>query len=216
MHVIKHSSTMSQDMFASQVSQVGVLWEIPVYPAEDVPAEEDLDENGPTLMNNNLAEVAEDGPALNNNLLDKTQESVANNVMCQHSKKYLKESYIRNHVKICMGEGAKLKCKFCEKSFLHKVRKDEHEKKVHLKEVIKIVCTECGKVFRREATMRTHMQIHKDESYQCNLCEKVFDSMYKNKEHRRKVHQPRATCPVCFKEFAQKQNVQKHMLVAHK
>ena len=117
---------------------------------------------------------------------------------------------------MCTGVGAKIKCKFCEKQFLHKVRKEEHEKKYHLNEDINLICIECGKTFRREATLRTHMQVHKEESYQCNLCDKVFESNFKMKEHRRKVHKPRVKCPHCEKELAQKQNVKKHISVAHK
>ena len=60
------------------------------------------------------------------------------------------------------------------------------------------------------------MQVHKEESYQCNLCDKVFESNFKMKDHRRKVHKPRVKCPHCEKEFAQKQNVKKHISVAHK
>ena len=58
------------------------------------------------------------------------------------------------------------------------------------------------------------MQIHKDESYQCSLCDKVYDSAYKMKEHRRKIHRPKVKCLFCEKEFAQKQNVKKHVAVA--
>ena len=88
-------------------------------------------------------------------------------------------------------------------------------KKNHLKEAINLICTECGKTFRREATLRTHMQVHKEESYQCSLCDKVYDSAYKMKEHRRKIHRPKVNCPICQKEFAQKQNVKKHVASAH-
>ena len=39
--------------------------------------------------------------------------------------------------------------------------------------------------------------------------------IYKIKEHRRKIHHPKVKCPFCEKEFAQKQNVNKHVAVAH-
>ncbi|XP_055626281.1 gastrula zinc finger protein XlCGF26.1-like [Toxorhynchites rutilus septentrionalis] len=50
-------------------------------------------------------------------------------------------------------------------------------------------CSLCGKAFKRQRTLKEHMASHTGEVlYQCDFCEKTFNSHANHASHRKKVH----------------------------
>lgn len=49
-------------------------------------------------------------------------------------------------------------------------------------------CKECGKEFSNKATLKNHMEIHMNNSYQCNLCLKTFGTKNSFNVHMSRSH----------------------------
>ena len=135
---------------------------------------------------------------------------------CDNCKKEFKKAYIKDHKKLCTGKGG-FPCDECSKVFIHTKRLIFHVNKVHRNSIEQIVCDVCGKHFNREASHSVHKQVHKGETFGCEVCPKIFLSPNQLKEHFRHAHNPKQTvkCDLCNKVFACKQNVEKHVINVH-
>eukprot|EP01084_Bolivina_argentea_P151819 264952_1 len=66
----------------------------------------------------------------------------------------------------------------------------------------KFVCTECGKKYKHECNLKSHMKIHSDEALICSHCNKRFGRKANYKEHLR-IHTGETPyqCSYCLRKF---------------
>ena len=84
----------------------------------------------------------------------------------------------------------RFKCSECGDAFVQKKVLDDHMKYKHSEER-NYVCEVkgCGKAFKSEANLRSHMISHSDEKkYQCPHCEKAYKTNRDRQTHVFKEH----------------------------
>lgn len=101
-------------------------------------------------------------------------------------------------------------CKFCQKTFLHKSRRDIHER-IHTGER-PFQCTFCDKSFTLKTNKECHERIHTGEKpFSCSYCGKSFAQLNNKRGHER-IHtgEKPYTCQFCNKTFTQSSNKTMH------
>ena len=99
------------------------------------------------------------------NVNDETEEQ------CQRSLENENDISDINEKKI-----KKNQCKFCEKHFVTKQRKEKHER-IHTGEK-PFHCTMCQKAFTQEHYLKRHDRVHTGEKpFQCQICKKCFNDV---------------------------------------
>lgn len=100
---------------------------------------------------------------------------------------------------------------------------DEDEDKIRLqREVDKIARTErkcdiCNQEFATYAGLKYHRARHKEETFPCTQCDKVYLSYTSLNGHLRAVHKGVVYgCPVCGQKFTRRGSVKRHMETQHK
>lgn len=101
-------------------------------------------------------------------------------------------------------------CKYCHKTFLHKSRRDIHER-IHTGER-PFQCSYCDKSFTLKTNKECHERIHTGEKpFSCSYCGKSFAQLNNKRGHER-IHtgeKPYA-CQFCNKTFTQSSNKTMH------
>ena len=104
----------------------------------------------------------------------------------------------------------KNECKFCEKDFATKQRKETHER-VHTGEK-PFHCTFCQKAFTLEHHLKRHDRIHTGEKpFQCNTCTRYFNDTGSLKRHER-IHtgEKPYQCKYCKTSFTHSKTLKNH------
>ena len=106
----------------------------------------------------------------------------------------------------------KSRCRECLKSF--PIEEIEVHQSLCKPEFI---CTICGKILRREASLKCHMEYEHGEikPVKCELCEKIFKSESSLSAHIRTIHTKpveKTTCPECGKQV---KDLSKHIATVH-
>lgn len=78
-------------------------------------------------------------------------------------------------------------CDQCERSFYSPYQLKDHINSVHLK-LRPHICTICNKDFSSRQYFYIHKKIHRDGTFQCRYCEKVFKLWENRHKHERLVH----------------------------
>lgn len=128
--------------------------------------------------------------------------------------------YLSTHLRQVHSE-LKIECPKCDKIFKTNKRLRCHFQTVH-EENKPFLCEICNKRFSARHRLNIHLKIHKDqreESYQCNYCERRFKYKPGMLYHERAAHtgeQP-YKCPVegCFERFYDFSNAKKHINGRH-
>jgi len=113
--------------------------------------------------------------------------------------------------------GSEYKCNFCNEQFEQMVALESHASKEHNIVRPQYQCTECGKLFSLENTLKQHMRFHTDNAFTCNVCGKKFEQKHGLKAHMkthagetRTIVSAEFKCNVCEKCFTVKQQLQEH------
>ncbi|XP_041968379.1 zinc finger protein 2 homolog isoform X2 [Aricia agestis] len=97
------------------------------------------------------------------------------------------------------GDGSTYKCSMCDETFI-KFRILVIHMRVHFSNYS---CEVCGSGFMTLRLLRKHLEVHETGTFQCDKCNKVFNTRYKLSLHVRGVHlklYPRR-CPICPERF---------------
>ncbi|XP_059608249.1 zinc finger protein 345-like [Phlebotomus argentipes] len=73
-------------------------------------------------------------------------------------------------------------------------------------------CSKCGKILKTRRTYRTHMKMHRERKYLCELCSRGFVNFEKLKRHMRKHTGEKAfACNICPKSFNSRHHLDVHI-----
>lgn len=90
-----------------------------------------------------------------------------------------------------LGGWGREKCKICDKEFSLKYMK-RHLAFVHeqgsLKELQKLPCTICGRVFKTSMQHKAHMDIHQGIRYDCHFCSETYGATSNRSKHMIRKH----------------------------
>ncbi|KYM75570.1 hypothetical protein ALC53_13998 [Atta colombica] len=82
--------------------------------------------------------------------------------------------------------------------------------------IINYKCGKCSKIFICELHLHKHEKIHKEESYQCEFCGKVFAELSNVYRHKREIHfNVHKDCDDCKKGFDNEQDLNNHLVTKH-
>ncbi|KAG5669478.1 hypothetical protein PVAND_017365 [Polypedilum vanderplanki] len=123
-------------------------------------------------------------------------------------KIFLTRKELSNHIKC---HKAMKKCEICEKEV-----KDlrNHMRQVHSSNNEKFECVICLKNFKKQVSLKNHLQTHK-KNFQCQICGRKFSRVCDLKEHMR-FHDGAFRCEICFKKFGQKGHLKTHSKIHDK
>ncbi|XP_045189991.2 zinc finger protein 583-like [Mercenaria mercenaria] len=110
-------------------------------------------------------------------------------------------------------EGKKPHCNICNKYFSDVSYLEFHKKVTHMK-VRNCICEICGKKFKTERCVKSHMRTHSDERpYQCDVCGKYYKYTHQLSSHKKMFHSKlkRFFCKVCNKGFYFEGKLKDHM-----
>ena len=114
-------------------------------------------------------------------------------------KKFTLEKSLLNHTKLFHQNEKPLECSSCDKIFSKKSRLSQHISSVHLRLQ---VCDLCGKRLSSRRVSIHKRAVHlKLRPYKCDICEKTFFNKQNLERHHQSIHQPKAQCQFCGKEF---------------
>lgn len=135
--------------------------------------------------------------------------------------KFTLKKYLRAHKKRVHAE-KKFKCKFkgCKKLFSLPAYMNIHYKQDHLKikSMIFRKCDICGFKSLQKKGFENHMIGKHLGGFQCEFCDRSFDSHDLFKKHFFKDHSmgELVECEVCHKKFHDRQSLDKHKSLHHK
>ena len=108
-------------------------------------------------------------------------------------------------------------CPICNKTVNTSTKLYNH-KKIHMESSNKqkVECSTCGKKVSDKSCLVRHQKLIHEGSrpFPCNVCSKVFAIKSMLKSHL-KEHIERNICPLCPKEFKQKNDLDKHRRNVH-
>ena len=107
-------------------------------------------------------------------------------------------------------------CPECGKKFSMKAHVQSHREQVHSIGAISQMCDLCGKEFKNEAALKTHMKTHMEKTVACDLCELKFRTLENMRKHRmRHTGERPNVCPYCKHGFIQLGVCKSHILKVH-
>ena len=104
------------------------------------------------------------------------------------------------------------KCEICGKSFKKKINLGVHLNTVHIKRNI-LKCKVCGMEFSSSSGLKSHSDsVHKVVKYKCQTCDKSYSCLENLKGHINQEHDKVNSydCDICNKVFLKKNYLAKH------
>ena len=131
---------------------------------------------------------------------------------CDICLKEFEQKFILNkHISTVHSEN-KFKCEQCNKEFGREDSLTKHVKTVHSDKRFK--CEQCNKEFGREDNLYQHVEkVHSSKRLICEQCTRTFDTEEQLTKHKN-THE-KLSCNICFKEFNQRFNLNKHIKTVH-
>lgn len=118
------------------------------------------------------------------------------------SKLFLKKSYLTQHMRIHSGDKP-YKCTICEKAFSLKGNLSQHLKRHSGIKPHK--CEECGKSFALKGALNEHIKVHTGEKpFDCSECGKSFSQRSILNQHMKQHRERSFKCVECHKIFVKK------------
>ena len=106
-------------------------------------------------------------------------------------------------------------CNICNNQFATKPEYLRHTIEAH-KETADVPCPTCGKLFKSEIGMKIHTNIHKDTTFQCNICNMICVTRIRFKKHvSTHVETSPKACPICDKTFSKSSQLRAHQKAIH-
>ena len=124
---------------------------------------------------------------------------------CPHCGKITQGRRLKEHIKYRCTKNPGIKpetCGICGHISRNRTQHQAHIRYLHgekkEKEILKSVCTICGKVLA-SSFMKKHMITHeiRELKYKCELCEALFVDQSQVLTHTRNVHKEKSACPHC-------------------
>ena len=115
------------------------------------------------------------------------------------------------YINLTKVPGKKQKCDLCD------YKADKYQIKCHMSKHStekNFICIECGKKFKKEASLKPHMLIHKGvKKYNCEKCSQDFFSRPALLNHSNNKHNMTGlhTCNICQKDCHNKYSLEEHM-----
>ena len=113
-----------------------------------------------------------------------------------------------------------ISCKFCNRMFFDKQKKERHIQIVHNKNPDYLyACEDCSKAFGSKQALQYHVEsIHEKINLQipCSICEKTFRLNQNLDDHMKQVHGDiKYDCELCSAEFKRQSNLNHHYEIVH-
>lgn len=142
------------------------------------------------------------------------------NYQCHHcEQKFKTELSLRNHIKTLHNPNKtkekKIKCKYCERSYLHQRHLDYHMRK-HTGDQ-RYSCDVCERTFFYSDAVKWHkIRFHEESApFNCSICSKKFiheKSLHSHeKDHQVGSGSLAVECEICGKTVSEKRHLQRHM-----
>ncbi|XP_071581685.1 uncharacterized protein [Temnothorax nylanderi] len=106
---------------------------------------------------------------------------------------------------------SKFKCPKCPNVYKHKHNLNEHLLK-HEDIKKNFPCDTCGEIFHSHVRLRVHMQRHKSNSVECEICRYHLSSKEALEKHNKTVHLHDYVCDICHKKLKSKQKLRGHII----
>lgn len=138
-----------------------------------------------------------------------------NNFKCEKCEKTFKtKRTLAGHIDTHAKRIKDFICKICNEDFNLLNEYCRHLTQKHGEEVPKPKCIICDKIFKTETLLQAHLKEHKDLTFPCEYCNKIFTTMYKIKRHVKRSHVINE-CEYCDKVFYDKAEFGKHKKEEH-
>ncbi|XP_012251181.2 PR domain zinc finger protein 15-like isoform X2 [Athalia rosae] len=118
----------------------------------------------------------------------------------------------------------KHECLQCNKRFVHRAHLNRHlklhedpkpaVKRMRKKQLDKpVICEKCGDVFKTPYSLKQHLSLHGERTFECDICQRRFHRIGVLKEHKA-IHQAaQIPCNLCGKKLKSKKALDIHMLL---
>ncbi|XP_052745592.1 zinc finger protein 43-like [Bicyclus anynana] len=148
-------------------------------------------------------------------LMTHMNEHFKNHICPTCGKGFVTSDQFKVHV--WRHKSAKMKCKYCDKSFANQDRLTNHQRRVHLGDKKRNKCNFCGKKFADYVHKTDHMvKVHgANEVFAvCDICDKRFKDHRRLNVHIRKDHllEKKYECEVCAADFFSASDRKRHMV----
>ncbi|CAG9789655.1 unnamed protein product [Diatraea saccharalis] len=140
-------------------------------------------------------------------------EHAINHLKSQHEKSWY--DGIGNHILTFKFSKEGVTCSVCDKFYVSFKLAQEHMR-MHYNNYM---CSICDMPFINQRTLHSHVKRHKQGDFECNFCNKIFETPAKRDHHERFIHRgdtdTRNKCPECFEKFASYKKRLDHLVEVH-
>ncbi|XP_063899312.1 zinc finger protein 718 [Helicoverpa armigera] len=107
---------------------------------------------------------------------------------CTVCSAYIRARQTQTHAKRCHDSSSVATCHLCGRVFQDASGLQQHLKRFHgrTKSNRTYSCNICGKNFKNQAAVRTHMLTHINRKFTCDQCPSIFSSPYTLNQHKKK------------------------------
>lgn len=136
-------------------------------------------------------------------------------IKCEQCDKSYFPKRLKEHVR-SVRMPANLNCDSCEKSFPTKSRLVSHKTQRHQPKDYNFSCTICGKRSLKENQLNVHMLIHTNEyPFKCSECDSAFKQKITLVRHKKTHTGEKIPCDHCPKSFSRTAVLKKHIIRNH-
>ena len=152
--------------------------------------------------------------AVNNHLIAKQSKQVETSWVCHVCNKSFKTEY---NLGLHKRSHATVYCDQCDYKCEGRKRLQSHVSRKHAEtKKDPYVCHVCSKALTTSQQLKYHLQIHGDEEFRCEHCQKMFKVEKNMRKHVIMHHKEKKfICEQCGESFSVKYNHDRHVLLKH-